>query len=80
MDDYSAYLNPAVKELLRKRGYFLVSLPEELTEDLQVNDKDLQHPRKALYHDKETLLMIEKLREHPDEIPSPNRDVIRLEI
>lgn len=26
--------------------------------------------------EKETLLMIEKLREHPDNIPSPNRDEI----
>ena len=38
-----------------------------------MNDTDLHHPLKALYREKEAALMIEKLRESPDKIPSPSR-------
>ena len=38
-----------------------------------MNDTDLHHPLKALYRGKEAALMIEKLRESPDKIPSPSR-------
>ena len=58
LDDYSAYLDPAVKESLSKRGYFLVILPGGITGDLQVNDTDLHHPLKAPYREKEATLMI----------------------
>ena len=76
LDDYSAHLDPAIKEPLSKRGYFLVILPGGITEDLQVNDTDLHHPLKASYREREAALMIKKLRENPDKIPSPSRDEI----
>ena len=76
LDDYSAYLDPAVKESLSKRSYFLVILPGGITGDLQVNDTDLYHPLKASYREKEAALMIEKLQENPDKIPSPSWDEI----
>ena len=76
LDDYSVHLDPAVKESLSKRGYFLVILPGGITGDLQVNYTDLHHPLKTSYHEKEAALMIEKLRENPDKIPSPSRDGI----
>ena len=76
LDDYSGYLDPAAKESLTKRGYFLVILPGGITGDLQVNDTDLHHPLKTSYHEKGTALMIEKLREYPDKIPSHSRDEI----
>ena len=31
LDDYSAHLHPEVKEALKKKGYFLVILPEGIT-------------------------------------------------
>ena len=34
----------------------------------------MHHPFKALYRDKESVLMIEKLQEHPNKVPSPTRD------
>ena len=70
LDDHSAHLDPAVKESLSKRGYFLVILPGGTTGDLPVNDTDLHHPLKTSYREKEATLMIEKLRKHPDKIPS----------
>ena len=73
LDDYSALLDPAAKESLTKRGYFLVILPGGITGDLQVNDIDLHHPLKASWRDKEAALMIEKLRENPDKIPCSTR-------
>ena len=76
LDGSSAHLDPPVKESLSKRGYFLVILPGGITGDLQVNDTDLHHPLKTSYREKETALMIEKLRENPDKIPSPSRDEI----
>ena len=51
-------------------------LPGGLTGDLLVNDTNLYHPLKALDHEKEAVLMIEKLRENPDKILSPSRDEI----
>ena len=74
LDDYSAHLDPAVKEALYKKGYFLVILPGGITGDLQVNDTDLHHPAKFSYREKEAALMIEKLRANPEKIPTPNRD------
>ena len=70
LDEYSAHLDPAVKESLRKRCYILFIVSGGITGDLQVTDTDLHHP----YH--KALLMIEKLREHPDKIPSLNKDEI----
>ena len=61
LDDYSAHLHPEVKEALKKKGYFLVILPEGITGDLQVNDTDVHHPLKSLkssYQEKESLLLI----------------------
>ena len=69
-------LDPAVKESLAKRDYFLVILPGGLTGDLQVNDTDLHHSLKTSYREKETVLMIEKLRKNPDKVPFPSRDDI----
>ena len=60
--DCSIHLDPSVKELLTKRGNFLVILPRDKTGDLQVNNRDLHHPMKTSYHGKEAFLMIEKLR------------------
>ena len=54
----------------------MVILPGGLTGDLQVNDTDLHHSLKTSYREKETVLMIEKLRENPDKVPSPSRDDI----
>ena len=54
----------------------MVILPGGLTGDLLVNDTNLYHPLKALDHEKEAVLMIEKLRENPDKILSPSRDEI----
>lgn len=34
LDDYSAHLDPQIKEVLKKQGYFLVILPECITGDL----------------------------------------------
>ena len=76
LDDYSAHLDTAVKEALWKKGYFLVVLPLGITGELKVNDTDMHHPFKALYCDKESALMIEKLQEHPNEVPSLTRDDI----
>ena len=76
LDDYSAHLDPAVKKSLAKRGYFLVILPGGITGDLQVNDTDLHHSLKTSYREKEAALMIDKLRENPDKVPSPSRDDI----
>ena len=47
-----------------------------ITGDLQVKDTDLHHPLRESYREKEAALMIEKLRENPDKIPSPSRDEI----
>ena len=61
LDDYSAHLHPEVKKALKKKGYFLVILPEGITGDLQVNDTDVHHPLKSLkssYQEKESLLLI----------------------
>ena len=74
LNDYSAHLHP--EESLKKKGYFLVILPGGITGDLQVNDTDVHHPLKSSYREKESLLMIKKLQENPDKIPSPNRDEI----
>ena len=62
LDDYSAHLDPSVKEALKKRGCFLIILPGGKTGDLQANDIDLHHDLKSSYPQKELLLMIEKLR------------------
>ena len=51
-------------------------LPGGIIGDLQANDTDLHHLLKTSYREKETALMIEKLRENPDKIPSPSRDEI----
>ena len=74
LDDYSAHLDPQIKEELKKQGYFLVILPGGITGDLQVNDTDLHHPLKTLYREKESALMIDLLTENPGKIPAPNRD------
>ena len=34
LNDYSAHLDPSVKEALKKRGYFLIVLPGGITDDL----------------------------------------------
>ena len=44
--------------------------------DLQVNSAEVHHPSKSKHREKGSLLMIEKLQENPDKIPSPNRDEI----
>ena len=76
MNDYLAHLDPSVKEALKKRGYFLIVLPGGITDDLQVNGTYLHHDLKSSYRQKESLLMIEKLRSNPNKIPSPSRDEI----
>ena len=76
LDDYSAHLDSAVKESLSKRGYFLAILPGGITGRLQIKDIYLHHLLKALYCEKYATLMIEKLRENPDKVPSPSRDEI----
>ena len=45
-----------------EEGYFLVILPWGITGDLLVNDTNMHRPFKALYQDKESALMIEKLQ------------------
>ena len=76
LDDYSAHLDKEVKDALYDQGYFLVILPGGITGDLQVNDTDLHHPLKSAYREKESELMIKKLRDDPSKIPSPSRDEI----
>ena len=61
---------------MSKKDFFLVILPGGITGDLQVNDTDLHHSLKASHRQKEAALMIEKVRENPDKIPSPTRDEI----
>ena len=41
-----------------------------------MNDTEVHHPLKSSYREKQSLLMIEKLQENPDKIPSANRDEI----
>lgn len=76
LDDYSAHLDKEVKDTLYDQGYFLVILPGGITGDLQVNDTDLHHPLKSAYRERESELMIKKLRDDPSKIPSPSRDEI----
>ena len=70
LDDYSAHFQPEVKKALKKKGYLLVILLGGITGDLQVNDTDVCHPFKPSRREKELLLMIEKLQENPEKIPS----------
>ena len=79
LDDYSAHLDPSVQDSLLKRGYFLIVMGGGITGDLQVNDTDMHHPLKEAYREKESSLMIEKLRENPEKIPSSSRnDIMRM--
>ena len=54
----------------------MVILQGVITGDLQVNDTDMHRPFRALYCDKESALIIEKLQEHSNKLPSPTRDDI----
>ena len=73
---HAAHLDKEVKDALYDQGYFLVILPGGITGDLQVNDTDLHHPLKSAYREKESELMIKKLQDDPNKIPSPSRDDI----
>ena len=54
----------------------MVIVPGGITGDLQVNSAALSHPLKTSYRGKETLLMIEKSEEHPNKVPTPNRNEV----
>ena len=45
-----------------------------MTGDIQINDTHFHNPLKAQYREQEMALMLEKLREKPDKIPSPTRN------
>ena len=49
-------------------------IPGGITGDVQGNDTDFQHPGKTSYRTLEMELMLEKLRQNPESIPSPSRD------
>ena len=49
LDDYSAHLDPSVKEALKKRFNFLIILPGGITDDLQVNNTGLHHDLESFY-------------------------------
>lgn len=74
LDDYSVHLDPKLEEIAHKRGYFLIVIGGGITGDIQGNDTDYHHPSKKRYRDQEMELMIQKLREHKDKIPTPSRD------
>ena len=56
------------------KGYFLVLIGGGITRDIQRNKTHYNKRAKALYRDREIAKMIDKLREHPNNIPSPTRD------
>ena len=74
LDDYAVHLMPEVREAFFKRGYVLVVIGGGITGDIQINDTNIHAPLKARYRELETELMLEKLRNESDKIPSPSRD------
>ena len=54
----------------------MVILPGGITGDLQVNETDFHYSLITTYREKDTLLMIEKLRKYPDKIQSSKKDEI----
>ena len=71
--DYSAHLDPSVKETLAKKGYFLIIIGGGITGDIQDNDTDYHKPVKGIYRENEMQLMLDMLRENPNKIPPPNK-------
>ena len=45
-----------------------------ITGDVQINDTHIHHRLKAEYRVKESELMLKKLKEEPNKVPSPSRD------
>lgn len=74
LDDYSAHLPLEVQSALHKKGYFLVNIGGGITGDVQLNDTDYHRPLKMAYREKEMILMVERLKENPNKIPSPSRN------
>ena len=54
--------------------YLLRIIPGRITDDVQRNDTDFHHPVKTYYRTLEMELMLEKLRQNPERIPSSSED------
>ena len=76
LDDYAVHLMDQVRTALLKRGYILIIIGGGVTGDIQLNDTHIHAPLKAAYRQKESALMIEKLKKDPSKVPSPDRDEI----
>ena len=67
------HLIPEVRQALWKRGYILVVIGGGITGFVQVNDTHLHRALKMEYKNKESLLMLEKLKDNPQKVPAPDR-------
>ena len=65
---------PSSQRIIEKKKLFLVILPGGITGDLQVSDANLHYSLKTSHREKQALLIIERLRENSDKIPSANRE------
>ena len=64
---------------LEKRLYcILVNISGGITGFVQVNDTHLHHVLKSQYRKKESQLMLPKLLDHPQKVPAPDRNDIKL--
>ena len=52
----------------------MVCIGGGITGDIQVNDTHVHHKLKIAYRELESKMMLEKLRQEPHKIPTPNRD------
>ena len=81
LDDYAVHLMPEVRKVLYERGYILVVIGGGITGDVEVNDTHIHCPLKQHYRDEEAELMIRKLNENKNKVPTPDHsDVIRMTI
>ena len=76
LDDYAVHLQDEIRAALLTRGYILVIIGSGVTGDIQVNDTHYHAPLKAHYREMEMSLMLDKLKENPNKIPTPSRDEI----
>ena len=70
LDDYSVRLMLEVKEAFIKRGYVPIIIGGGVTEDMQINDTDINRLLKEKYQALEQQLMIDQLKADPKEFLS----------
>lgn len=58
LDDYSAHLDPTVKDALFKKGYWRDIIPGGVTGDVQVNDTHCHHAVKQEYRMQVSIIII----------------------